>query len=223
VFLSGSVIVELVEKTRLLKERGLLDLNGIHANEELIDIEPYRPEQVNPNSYNLRLGSELLTYDLAIDSKTRPTRPPQELIYEVGVGGNWQHALDCARDNPVKRHVIPPEGFVLLPDVLYLGCTEEYTEIYNLVPDIEGRSSVGRLGLTVHQTAGFGETFFRGQWTVEMTVTHPLRVYAGMQFCQLVIGELRGRDRRNRYDGKYQNQRGPQPSRLWKEFPQPGG
>ncbi len=94
-------------------------------------IEPYNEEQLNPNSYNLRLHDELLVYE--------------EIV------------LDMRRPNRFRRITIPPEGIVLEPNMLYLARTIEYTETRNLVPMLEGRSSIGRLGLFVHVTAGIGD------------------------------------------------------------------
>ncbi len=100
-----------------------------------IIIEPFDESRLNPNSYNLTLHDELLVYEEVV--------------------------LDMRRPNRTRRIKIPPEGLVLTPNQLYLGRTVERTETYNLVPMIEGRSSVGRLGLFVHVTAGFGAI---GRW-----------------------------------------------------------
>src|SRR4051812_5444120 len=94
-----------------------------------IQIEPFDIKYLNPNSYNLRLHEDLLVY----------TEMP----------------LDMKRDNPTQKLTIPPEGILLQPGKLYLGRTVEHTITQNLVPMLEGRSSVGRLGLYVHVTAGF--------------------------------------------------------------------
>jgi dCTP deaminase len=101
-----------------------------------IVIEPFDRAQLNPNSYNLTLHHELMVYE--------------------------ELTLDMAKANRVRRIEIPPEGLVLHPNQLYLGRTAERTVTHNLVPQIEGRSSVGRLGLFVHVTAGFGDVGFSG-------------------------------------------------------------
>ena len=69
---------------------------------------------------------------------------------------------------------------MLSPHQLYLARTAERTVTHNLVPQIEGRSSVGRLGLFVHVTAGFGDVGFSGYWTLEMFAVHPVRIYPGV-------------------------------------------
>jgi dCTP deaminase len=116
-----------------------------------------------------------------------------------------------------KRLTIPPEGLELEPRRLYLGRTLEYTETHDVVPMLEGRSSVGRLGLFVHVTAGFGDVGFRGFWTLEMICTHPVRIYAGVEICQIfyhtVLGEIQ-----EYKSNKYQGNRDIQPSMLYKDF-----
>src|SRR5437868_11032049 len=94
-----------------------------------IVIDPFDERNLNPNSYNLTLHHEVMTYEEVV--------------------------LDMRKANRVRRLEIPPEGLVLNPNQLYLGRTIERTETHNLVPMIEGRSSIGRLGLFVHVTAGF--------------------------------------------------------------------
>src|SRR3972149_2385311 len=119
-----------------------------HLGRNII-IEPFDESRLNPNSYNLSLHHELMVYE--------------ELI------------LDMRKANRVRRIPIPPDGIILQPNQLYLGRTTERTETHNLVPMIEGRSSVGRLGLFVHVTAGFGGGGFCGYWAPEMFALQPLR------------------------------------------------
>lgn len=161
-----------------------------HMGHEII-IEPFHPEQVNPNSYNLTLADELLVYD--------------------------EPVLDMKKRNTGHILKIPPEGFLLQPNVLYLARTREYTKTECFVPMLEGRSSIGRLGLFIHVTAGFGDVGFAGYWTLEMFCVQPIRIYAGVEICQIyyhtVLGEA------DRYEkGKYQNNKGIQPSLLYKDF-----
>ena len=134
-----------------------------------ITIDPFDEAHLNPNSYNLTLHNELLTYE--------------EIV------------LDMRKPNRVRRMVIPPEGIVLGPDRLYLGRTVERTETHNYVPMIEGRSSVGRLGLFVHVTAGFGDVGFCGYWTLEMFAVQPVRVYPGVPIAQIFYHSVQARSR----------------------------
>ncbi len=156
-----------------------------------ITIEPYDPAQLNPNSYNLRLHHELL-------------------VYAPGV-------LDMKTPHAVQELTIPPEGLELEPQRLYLGRTVEYTRTEGYVPMLEGRSSVGRLGLFIHVTAGFGDVGFSGFWTLEIFCVQPIRIYAGVQICQIYYHALEG-DYDVYRSGKYQHNRGIQPSLLYKDF-----
>lgn len=156
-----------------------------------ITITPYDPQLLNPNSYNLRLSPDLLVYK--------------------------EFPLDMKKDNPVEKLQIPDEGLLLEPGKLYLGRTLEFTETKNLVPMLEGRSSIGRLGLYVHVTAGFGDVGFAGYWTLEMHCVHPIRVYAGVQICQVFYHTVEG-DIVEYKSGKYQANKGVQSSRLWMDF-----
>jgi dCTP deaminase len=156
-----------------------------------IVIEPFDERLLNPNSYNLRLHNELLVYE--------------EIV------------LDMRRPNRFRRYVIPEDGLVLNPNQLYLGRTVERTETHNLVPMIEGRSSVGRLGLFVHITAGFGDVGFRGYWTLEMFAVQPVRIYPGIPIAQIFYHTLTGEVTEYHSD-KYQNNQDIQPSLMFKEF-----
>ena len=128
-----------------------------------------------------------------------------------------EYALDPKKDNETTDIEIPEEGYVLIPGILYLGETMEYTETYGLVPNIDGRSTTGRLGIEVHRTAGFGDTGFKGKWTLEITVTHPVIVYPGMEIGQLYYETIEG-DTSMSYNGKYQNQQGVQAAKVDKEY-----
>jgi dCTP deaminase len=169
-------------------------LSGDEIRQQLgtnIFIEPFDEQQLNPNSYNLRLHDELLTYEEVV--------------------------LDMKKPNRVRRLQIPPEGLVLTPNQLYLGRTLERTETHQLVPMIEGRSSVGRLGLFVHVTAGFGDVGFCGFWTLEMFAVQPVRIYPGVPICQIFYHQVYGQIREYCSE-KYQNNRDIQPSLLFTEL-----
>ncbi len=156
-----------------------------------IKIEPFDESQINPNSYNLSLHHELMTYEEVV--------------------------LDMRKANRVRRLQIPEEGMVLTPNQLYLGRTVERTETHNLVPMIEGRSSIGRLGLFVHVTAGFGDVGFAGYWTLEMFAVQPVRIYPGVSICQIFYHEITG-DITEYASDKYQDNQDIQPSLLFKEL-----
>lgn len=124
-----------------------------------------------------------------------------------------EYALDPKKDNETEDIKIPEEGYVLLPGTLYLGETVEYTETTGYVPKIDGRSTTGRLGIVIHLTAGFGDNGFKGKWTLEITVTHPVIVYPNMEIGQLYYEEIQG-DTLMKYEGKYQNQQGVQVAKV---------
>jgi dCTP deaminase len=106
---------------------------------------------------------------------------------------------------------------VLTPNQLYLGRTVERTETHNLVPMIEGRSSIGRLGLFVHVTAGFGDVGFCGYWTLEMFAVQPVKIYPGVSICQLFFHQITG-DITEYSSDKYQDNHDIQPSMLFREL-----
>lgn len=169
-------------------------LSGLEIKKRIgneIIIEPYEEKYLNPNSYNLRLHNELLIYEDAI--------------------------LDMKRPNKTRSIVIPEEGLVLVPGRLYLGRTLEYTRTENYVPMLEGRSSIGRLGIYIHVTAGFGDVGFSGYWTLEIQCVQPIRIYPGVEICQIYYHSIEGEFEKYN-SGKYQNNTGIQPSLLYKDF-----
>jgi dCTP deaminase len=161
-----------------------------------IVIQPFRRECLGSNSYDVHLGKYLSTYDC-----------PE---------------LDARQPNPVKEFEIPPEGYVLHPNQLYLGVTEEYTETHRHVPFLEGKSSVGRLGIDIHSTAGKGDVGYANYWTLEMSSKIPVRVYAGMPIGQLIYFEIEGEilhDYSHKSSAKYaQVNPHPVPSRMYMNF-----
>jgi dCTP deaminase len=162
-----------------------------------IVIRPYRSDCLGTNSYDVHLGPYIATY----------------------VGG----ALDARRPNPIEEVRMPKSGYVLVPGQLYLGVTEEYTETHGYVPFLEGKSSVGRLGIDIHSTAGKGDEGFCNYWTLEMSVKVPVRIYPGMPIGQLIYFEISGPIRRG-YDtkanAKYRTvSPHPIPSRMHLNFP----
>ena len=138
----------------------------LKRKDEDIIIEPFNENQINPNSYNLRLHNELMVYE--------------------------NSPLDMKEDNSAKKIIIPEDGLLLESRKLYLGRTIEYTETHNLVPMLEGRSSVGRLGLFVHVTAGFGDVGFKGYWTLEIFCVQPIKIYPSVEICQIFYHSVEG-------------------------------
>ena len=154
-------------------------------------IHPYTDDQLNPNSYNLRISNELL-------------------IYKADV-------LDTKVNNETEIIKIPDEGLILEPGQLYLARTLEYTETRNLVPMIIGRSSIGRLGITVHLTSGFGDIGFCGYWTLQLTCIKKVRIYPNMKICQIFYHEILG-EHDDYSSTKYQMSNRIMPSHIYEEM-----
>ena len=162
-----------------------------------IVIKPFRRQNLGSNSYDVHLGPYLATYR--------------------------DGALDAKKSSEIDEFRIPDRGFVLVPGQLYLGVTQEYTETHAAVPFLEGKSSVGRLGIDIHSTAGKGDIGFCNYWTLEMSVKLPVRIYRGMPIGQLIYFEVSG-EVQTSYDAKrsakYRTVSAhPIPSRMYMNFP----
>jgi dCTP deaminase len=145
-------------------------LTGTAIEEEntrgAINITPFDPDLLNPNSYNYRLGEELL-------------------VMEAG-------ELDIHSQPTTRRIIIPEEGYVLQPNTIYLGHTYESIGSTEYVPSLIGRSSLGRLGLFLQITADLGHIGTGHKWTLELKVVQPLRVYPGMRIGQVSFWQAEG-------------------------------
>lgn len=163
-----------------------------------IFISNFNEDQLNPNSYNLKLHNILEVYDYRNDKD------------------NYMSHIDMKKENKTKKIKIDKDGYVLEPGVLYLARTKEFTETHRLIPCLSGRSSIGRLGINVHVTAGFGDVGFKGYWTLEIFVVEPVKIYPDVDICQIYyfepIGEI------EEYNGKYQNNTGIDASKMHLEL-----
>jgi dCTP deaminase len=173
----------------ILSDKRILEAVG---NGDIV-IEPFDPSMLGTNSYDVHLSKYLAVYESEV--------------------------LDAKAHNKIKHFEIPEEGFVLHPGVLYLGVTEEYTETHTTVPFLEGKSSVGRLGIDIHATAGKGDVGFCNTWTLEISCTQPVRVYGGMPIGQLIYFSVEGdiENYYNRKPGAKYNERTVRPmeSMMW--------
>lgn len=165
-----------------------------HANGK-IAITPWDEKRVGTNSYDVVLSPKLKRYT----------------HYGHGV------ALDPRQSNPVEEFDIPSNGFLLRASQFVLGATNEYCEnlTNDLVPMIEGRSSIARLGLTIHSSAGYGDVGFCGNWTLEITAAEDIIIYQYMPIGQLYW--VRTTPTERKYKGKYQGQMQVTESRLNQE------
>jgi dCTP deaminase len=163
-------------------------------NNKNIIIEPFDIHNLGTNSYDVHLGKYLATYKDTV--------------------------LDAKKHNEIISFEIGEDGFVLQPNMLYLGVTAEYTEIHAHVPFLEGKSSVGRLGIDIHATAGKGDVGFCNTWTLEISVSQPVRVYAGMPIGQLIFFVVEGKidNYYNKKNNAKYTQRTDKPveSMMWK-------
>ena len=148
-----------------------------------IIFEPFNPANLGTNSYDLTLSNTLILYT--------------------------ERVLDVRKKNPSAPIIIPEEGIVLQPNIVYLASTIEYTQTLRHVPILMGKSSLGRLGLFVHVTAGFGDVGFAGHWTLELVCVQPVRIYAGMKIAQIVYNDITEMPKVSydkKEDAKYSNQ-----------------
>lgn len=193
-----------------------------------IVIEPMAPWAVGSNSVDLHLSPHLAVYADLFDSYN-DGQPAFRCRRHKSEAGTWEWlepeiALDTRVDHKLLHlaPIDPDKGFILRPGILYLARTLEYTESGPYLPFLDGTSGAGRLGISVHVTAGKGDVGFKGCWTLELTVTHPVRVYGGEPIGQLFFHSVAG-EVRNPYDKKpgasYADAGHglPQGSRMWKK------
>lgn len=174
----------------ILSDKRILE----EINKGTIKIEPYKRDCLGSNSYDVHLGKSLAVYEA--------------------------DELDAKKHNTIRHFDIPEEGIVLQPQEFYLGVTAEYTETHAHVPFLEGKSSTGRLGIDIHATAGKGDVGFCGNWTLEISVKKPVRVYAGMPIGQLIYFPVEGEIEipyNQKSNAKYSGQPNrPVESMMWK-------
>jgi dCTP deaminase len=192
-----------------------------------IIIDPFNQDQINPASYDLRLGSKVAMYSKAVckDPHRQSLRlqPPEQVAAVLRSRGRYLGLQNEVMDSKEPQEVFeiemdPKEGFLLSPGIGYLMHTAERVRTDKYVPVLDGKSSIGRLFIAVHVTAGYGDTGFDGQYTLEVVATHPVIVYPGMRFCQIrfhtAVGDVLP------YAGNYTGDAsmGPVPSRAYNQF-----
>lgn len=168
-------------------------------------LEPYNPQLIQPASIDVRLDRLFRLFNNHEYPVIDPSQPQTELTRLVDVG---------------------PDGpFVLHPGEFVLGSTYEKVTLPNdVAARLEGKSSLGRLGLLTHSTAGFIDPGFSGHVTLELsnTATMPIALYPGMKIGQLCFFQLSSPTERPYGAGatgsRYQGQRGPTPSRSYLNF-----
>lgn len=161
-----------------------------------LDIKPFRMRQLQPCSYDLTLSHHLAL-----------VRVPESV-----------KEIDIRADNTKYiRHIRNLKSYVLKPDTLVLASTVEYVKLDTKISaQLEGKSSLARLGLMVHSTAGFIDAGFEGTITLELVnmLGTPIRLWTGMAIAQLSVFKL-DTPSANPYSGKYLRQVGPTSSRYF--------
>lgn len=229
--LTGPAIAALVGQTKAAKADGLFDPAKL-AFKVSCDVEPFDPARVGPNSYDVRLAPAVKVYDKCkvlhdwyaergwptpyMDHAPRSgcATPTDRLTF-------WRPLQPLRMDveEPATEIPVPEAGLTLYPGVPYLMQTAEWVEAYGLRPDIDGRSSCGRLFVCVHQTAGRGDDGFRGRFTCEVTVTWPVVLLPhDVPLAQVSFTTLSGEQAPYGEGRKYQAQNDIRVSGLFKDF-----
>ncbi|WP_052809448.1 dCTP deaminase [Streptomonospora alba] len=170
-----------------------------------VKIDPYDPGLVQPSSVDVRL----------------------DRYFRVFENHKYPH-IDPAVEQPDLTRLVEPDGdepFILHPGEFVLASTYEVVALpEDIASRLEGKSSLGRLGLLTHSTAGFIDPGFCGHVTLELSnvATLPMKLYPGMRIGQLCMFRLTSPAEfpygSSQYGSRYQNQRGPTPSRSYKNF-----
>lgn len=180
-----------------------------------ISVEPFVRENLGTNSIDLTLNPKMLIYENGASYlESLKDNVDQEVIMSI-------FSVDSKSKNTTQEIIIPETGFVLTPGQLYIASTNEYTETWNAVPKLEGKSSLGRLGLWVHVTAGYGDVGFCGNWTLELVCVVPIKIYPNMKICQISYHGISDQplisyDKKT--DAKYSRQVGAVASRMHENF-----
>jgi dCTP deaminase len=196
-----------------------------------IEIDPFDERNLNPVSYDLTLGDEVMVYKkwVGYDANYdvwpfggRPSAEPRDGSNITSYTNDKGNVLDVKEEPEVVKFKIDPEaGWLLRPGIGYLMCTRERVGTKKYVPILDGKSSTARLFMMTHFCAGFGDPGFLGQYTMEVSVMHPLRVYAGMKIAQIRFHTIGGLGRVSKlYDGNYTGEAatGPVASRAFRQF-----
>jgi dCTP deaminase len=185
----------------LLSDRDIL----IEIDKERVQLEPFEPTMVQPSSVDVRL----------------------DRFFRVFENHRYPH-IDPSEDQPDLTRMVEPQGdepFILHPGEFVLGSTYEVVTLPDdVAARLEGKSSLGRLGLLTHSTAGFIDPGFSGHVTLELSnvATLPIKLWPGMKIGQLCFFRLSSPSEHpygsEKYGSRYQGQRGPTPSRSFQNF-----
>ncbi|MGC8941499.1 MAG: dCTP deaminase [Sulfurihydrogenibium sp.] len=166
-----------------------------YISEGLLIIDPLDEIQIQPSSVDLRLGYDFLVY------------PDDIEVLDV---------KDPYFSNRLIRQEASLDGFIIKPKQFVLATTIEYIKLPDFITAfVEGRSSLGRLGLFI-ENAGWVDAGFEGTITLEFYNANsvPIKIYPEMRICQLVFAEMKEKAEKP-YRGKYQGQRGTTGSKIF--------
>jgi dCTP deaminase len=185
----------------LLSDRDIL----AELDAKRVQLDPFDAAMVQPSSVDVRL----------------------DRFFRVFENHKYPH-IDPAEEQPDLTRLVEPEGgepFILHPGEFVLGSTYELVTLPDdVAARLEGKSSLGRLGLLTHSTAGFIDPGFSGHVTLELSnvATLPIKLWPGMKIGQLCFFRLSSPAEHpygsSKYGSRYQGQRGPTPSRSYKNF-----
>lgn len=156
-----------------------------------IFISPFNEDLINPNSYNYRLNYDLIEFESVLDFKEKSN---------------------------FKRITLTEEGYLLSPNKLYLASTFEKIGSNKFVTHLIGRSSIGRLGLFLQVSAQLGHVGTNTNWTLELKVVQPLKIYPLMKIGQVSFWTVKGKSKINYENGYYRPYEKAQISKFYKEF-----
>lgn len=185
-----------------------------------LSLDPFDQSMVQPSSIDVRLDRYFRVFNNSKYTHIDPRLPQEELTTLVEVGDGLGEDGTAIADGGIAG-----EAFILHPGEFVLGSVLEYITVPDhLAARLEGKSSLGRLGLLTHSTAGFIDPGFTGHVTLELsnTANLPIALYPGMKIGQLAIFTLSS-PAENPYGSgalgsKYQGQRGPTPSKAYLNF-----
>ena len=184
-------------------------IEGIYSN--IIVMEPFNVSMVGPNSCDLHIGDTIITYNRNKVYMNPHCYRTMEYMREHNIALPQEYKdsiidLKNALTYETTMIKIPESGYLLLPDQVYLINTKERFGSNKFVPIVTGRSSIGRLGISVHQEAGFGDLGYIGTWTLQLSVTYPTKIYPNLRLAQVYFITAFGHpDKENLYKGKYLN------------------
>lgn len=190
-----------------------------------IQIDPWTSSQLNPTSYDLTLGTGVTVYDDWVEIDKSDAQLSTNYVYDGTEITRKDTVFNLRGGEPdVTRLSMGPErGWLLKPGIGYLMHTQERITTSSYVPIVDGKSSIGRLFIQVHITAGYGDPAFDGQYTLEVVAQHPIRVFPGMRIAQIRFHTIEG-EVGSLYSGNYVGERalGAVPSRAWRQFQKEG-